>query len=94
MLRKTALFIITNIVLAFGIAGCGGYDNVASCEAWVEKMTCGNTDFSTLVVCSNYNEIDCDVSEYFDCLTENFSCDMGVADTAGWVACAALAVCE
>ena len=94
MLKKSALFILSNLGLAFALSGCGGHDNVAACEAWVEKATCGNTNFSTLVACGSYADLDCDISDYFDCLTENFSCDMGVPNTAGWVACAAFAVCE
>ena len=94
MHKKLALLTLMNIVMTLSLSGCGSYDNVAACEAWVETMTCGETDFSTLVVCSNYEAIECNIADYFDCLTENYSCDMGVADTAGWAACSALAVCE
>ena len=50
MHKKLALLTLMNIVMTLSLSGCGSYDNVAACEAWVETMTCGETDFSTLVV--------------------------------------------
>ncbi len=73
-----------------------GAQNVAACEEWLASMSCGDTDYSTLVSCDAYEEITCDVSDYFDCLTENTTCDedLGVADLTGWTVCTDYAVCE
>ena len=81
-----------------GLVACAnaGEANVAACEDWVASMECGDTDYSTLVTCSSYSETTCDISEYFDCLSDNTTCDedLGVADTTGWADCTDLAVCE
>ena len=73
-----------------------GQANVDSCETWVADVSCGETDFSGLVDCTIYEETDCDISGYFDCLTSNGSCDdaTGVYDSSGWTTCASEATCE
>ena len=73
-----------------------GKANVDSCESWVASMECGTTDFSSLVGCEAYEDYDCDVSDYFNCLSENTTCDedLGVPDVLGWSECIALAECD
>jgi len=83
------------IGLGFGAVACTGPDNVASCNEWLESASCGDFDFSASVDCSVYENTDCDISEYFECLTANTSCDegTGVPDVSGWGQCAAKATC-
>jgi hypothetical protein len=73
-----------------------GADNVGACEDWLASMECGDYDFSELVDCSIYSDTPCDISDYFDCLAENGSCDedTGVYDSSGWADCADLASCD
>lgn len=73
-----------------------GFDNVAACEDWLDAVSCGSYDFSTAVDCNLYEETLCDIADYFDCLTDNTSCDdtLGIPDTTGWASCSNLALCE
>jgi len=73
-----------------------GKKNVAACEDWLASMSCGDTDYTTLVSCDAYEETTCDISEYFDCLTENTTCDedLGVADMSGWTECTSYTTCD
>ncbi len=73
-----------------------GFDNVQACKDAVASMECGAYDFSTSVDCSVYEEHDCDLSEYFDCLTDNLVCDekTGVPDLSGWNGCGELFACD
>lgn len=80
--------------LALALSACG-YDNVGACEDWVASMECGDYDYSSVVDCSVYEDYNCDVADYFDCLTDNTTCDdaTGVADMSGWTECTSLAAC-
>ena len=85
--------------LAFvGMTACKdvGKENVESCEAWVDSQSCGEYDFSSALGsgCSYYEDLDCDISGYFDCLTENTSCDGDLADISGWTSCLSQATCD
>ncbi len=85
------------ILSVLGLTACGsvGDKNVSACEDWLASMSCGDTDFSTLVSCDVYQDTTCDVSDYFTCLTDGTTCDeaTGVADMTGWADCATLATC-
>lgn len=83
-------------LFALSLLGCGAADNVGACEDWVAAMQCGEYDYSTVVDCTIYEETTCDISDYFDCLTENTTCDeaTGIPDTTGWTSCYDLASCE
>ena len=69
-------------------------DNVAACERWVDTVSCGDFDFSMLVDCDLYEDTVCDISDYFDCLSDNTECNDGVPDTQGWQNCAEEAECD
>lgn len=90
-----ALAIVLFGVFALSIAGCGA-DNVAACEDWIDSTSCGSTDVSTLIDCNIYEETSCDIADYFDCLTDNTSCDeaTSMVDTTGWTSCLSLAQCD
>ena len=78
------------------LAACNpGKKNVAACEDWLAAMECGDYDFSSSTDCSIYEETECDISEYFTCLTDNTSCDdaTGVPDITGWSNCLDKAEC-
>ena len=93
--------------LLFVIAiGCGDdseslntgtpFDNVSACENWVEALSCGDYDFGSSVSCESYRNVTtCDISDYFDCLTDNTSCDTntGIPDFSNWQSCTPLATC-
>ena len=46
--------------------------------------------------CTVYSETACDISGYFDCLTDATDCDedLGIVDTTGWADCAEEATCD
>ena len=83
--------------LAFvGMTACKdvGKANVESCESWIDSQNCGDYDFSGDIVCSSYEELECDISGYFDCLSDNTSCDGDMPDISGWSACLSQATCD
>ncbi len=68
-------------------------DNVAACEALVDEIECGEFDLSSVVDCSLYAGLACDIADYFDCVRDNISCVDGVPDSSGIINCADLANC-
>lgn len=94
-LTPALAIVLFSAFLAFSIGGCGT-DNVAACEDWLDTVSCGTYDFSTNVDCSIYEETDCDIADYFDCLSDNTTCDetLGMPDTQGWTSCSSLALCD
>ncbi len=62
--------------------GVGGVTNgnatVLACEAMVEAISCGETDYSADYGCSAYSEVQCDLSDYFICIGEAYTCEDGV----------------
>ncbi|MEM9696801.1 MAG: hypothetical protein AAGA56_29970 [Myxococcota bacterium] len=71
----------------------GSFDNAAACNAWLNNTVCGDFDLSTAVNCDALGTAQCDISPYFSCLTENFTCNDGIPDTTGFTNCASLASC-
>jgi hypothetical protein len=74
-------------------------DNVDACEDWVAELSsseCGGADWSQLAGCQAYADVTCDLAGqgFFDCLTENTMCTVGVPDVSGWTQCASLGTCE
>ena len=69
------------------------FDNTAACNDWLAAVSCGEFDFTGVVDCSIYANLACDVADYFNCLTNNTTCDevTGIPDTTGWTQCASLA---
>lgn len=63
------------------------YDNVATCEDWVDDFACGDYDPTVTILCEQYEFAACDVSDYFECLTLEGSCEDGTYDASGWVNC-------
>lgn len=76
-----------------GNEGDGASNNVAACEALVDDLSCGSTDFSLYVDCSLYATVTCDISDYLGCLDDNFTCTDGIFDASQWSSCASLAQC-
>lgn len=100
-LTKTTALYSLFAVLAFSTgllaSGCSDdVDNVEACESWLEATSCGTTDFGLFIDCSIYEDTECDISAYFDCLTDNTTCDeaTGVADVTAWSMCASKAQCD
>ena len=71
-------------------------DNEAACNNWKQAVSCEGADLSILNMldCSTYDSYACDISAYFDCLTENTKCNGSVLDVSGWTGCQNLAVCK
>lgn len=97
-MRKVLAIFFVLVICSLALPACESADNVAACESWLDSMECGTQDFSTLVDCEIYSPdtYPCDVSDYFDCLTDEGSCDedLGIYDAAGWTSCADLASCD
>jgi hypothetical protein len=72
----------------------GPVDNVGACEDWIDAYECGGFDIGQSLNCDLYADAICDLSEYFDCLTDNTACTNGFPDTSGWSACVDLATCQ
>jgi|GEM_PF-5073181 len=79
------------------LAACT-FDNVGACESFLDATACGEFNPATSIDCTAYEPARCDISAYFDCLSDEFVCDgstdPATADTSGWAACEELAVCE
>lgn len=88
------LFAVMFAGMLFSMSACGSYDNVQSCKDWVEAISCGEYDFTTVIDCNGYESADCDISDYFDCLTDNTTCAEGVPDMSGWATCVSKATCS
>lgn len=71
----------------------GAIDNVGACEEWIDASECGEYDWSSVIDCSIYADLPCNISAYFNCLTDNTSCVEGIPDTSGWANCYELATC-
>jgi hypothetical protein len=76
--------------------GDGSADNVAACNSWKDAVSCEGADLSILnqLDCSTYNMYACDISAYFDCLTENTKCNGSALDVSGWTGCQNLIDCQ
>ncbi|MEM9458464.1 MAG: hypothetical protein AAGF11_30080 [Myxococcota bacterium] len=71
----------------------GAIDNVGACEEWIDASDCGEYDWSSVIDCSIYADLPCNINDYFNCLTDNTSCVEGIPDTSGWANCYQLATC-
>lgn len=67
--------------------------NVAACEAFVDALECGNADLTRALACDEWSALDCDVAAYFDCLRDEFRCELGQPDVQNWEQCTALGRC-
>jgi hypothetical protein len=56
--------------------GGNTYDNVGACQDLEDSMNaldCLTTDFD--YSCDSYDGVDCDYTDYFDCMADVYSCD-------------------
>lgn len=74
--------------------GGGAVDNEAACNDLVDGLDCGGMDLGQFVDCSAYASLTCDLSDYLQCLEDEFVCNDGVFDASGWAGCVSLASCE
>jgi len=58
------------------------------------SITCGSFDPSTVVQCDSYANLTCDISGYFDGLTQNFKCTNDIPDPSGLTAWIDKAKCQ
>jgi hypothetical protein len=72
----------------------GSFDNVAACEELVDSCECGEMDLSMYVQCDSFAMYGCDISDYFDCLSDEVRCQNDVLDPSGIQGCVGLASCE
>lgn len=93
------LLLAAGLAAGLATAACqqDEFNNVAACEEWVDSVSCGDTDVSTLIDCDIYADTtQCDIADYFDCLTDNTTCDEenGIIDVSAWTSCVSLASCD
>lgn len=72
----------------------GEVDNVGACNDLLDQLDCGGMDLGQFVDCSAYASLSCDLSDYLQCLEDEFVCNDGVFDASGWAGCVSLASCE
>lgn len=72
----------------------GDVDNVGACNDLLDELDCGGMDLGQFVDCSAYASLSCDLSDYLQCLEDEFVCTDGVFDASGWAGCVSLASCE
>jgi hypothetical protein len=83
------------------VVGCGN-DNGQACEDYVQKVTdCGDETVSATYTdawCEPLKELDCDISGYFDCMSEALGeCkdkNFPDIDATAAAACASQATCS
>lgn len=92
--------IVTVVGFALSMAACGT-DNVAACKDYVQTITdCGGAQAAiyTDSWCEAYDSVDCDISDYFDCLNDAMgectSGDFSNVDAMAVAACATKATCN
>jgi hypothetical protein len=71
-------------------------DNVSSCKSFLQQVACGATSLAGQFNCQTYAAQTCDLSPYFDCLSNHYVCTNGSYDPvklAGASECASKAVC-
>ncbi|MGH1343770.1 MAG: hypothetical protein ACRBN8_19595 [Nannocystales bacterium] len=66
----------------------GSSNNVQACEAFVDSLDCGLPQGA--LDCSSYAGLNCDLTDYLDCLADNSTCTNGMLDATGWVDCVSL----
>ena len=99
-MKKFWVMMLVVLVAGLIFVGCGddddAADNVGACEDWVAAMECGDFDITQYIDCAIYEETACDISDYFDCLTDNTTCDeaTGMLDMTGWGECVSKAQCD
>ncbi len=101
---KKILSVLFVCLFSFGMLACGdddggsSADNKAACEKWVKTISCGTFDATKSISCSAYSSTACDISGYFDCLTNEFKCkDVSgtkIPDMSGWSKCTSKATCS
>lgn len=88
---KKLMFSIAALA-ALALTGCGGVNNVESCNNWKNKVSC----VGATVDCSVYANTTCDISAYFDCLSTAYTCNGNTlsTDATKLSACASKATCK
>lgn len=94
-MRAATMMLITMAGAACATGG-SGFDNVAACDETLANFSCGDVDFAALIDCSAFADRTCDLTTYFDCLTDNFVCEEAASpafDVSNWETCAEMTVC-
>ena len=96
-IRKSLAGVLIVAGAALLWSGCAGPDNAAACQAYIDKvntLSCFKGAAFTFD-CSAFDNTTCDISDYFNCLTDNTKCDaMGIPDQSGTVSCTSKASCN
>jgi hypothetical protein len=77
-----------------GDKNSGTHDNVKACNDWKAAVQCSDLSSLNALDCGQYANVACDISAYFDCLTDNTKCNNDVLDVSGWGACASMVSCH
>jgi hypothetical protein len=59
---------------------------IASCERFLDGLSCGGIDFAQTLDCSAFDP-SCDLTSFLTCLDDNFVCNDGVAELGRWANC-------
>lgn len=101
MVQRLGLATVLLLSGCFGTVGGNGAiddddDNGTACRKFVDSVQCGTYDASSSIRCGEYETAECALADYFDCLSQNWSCDpaSGKVDTSDWSRCASLATCS
>ncbi len=72
----------------------GEPDNESACEALLDSLECAPPAGVALIDCASFSSSPCDLSDYFECLADNTTCNGEQLDASGWTQCMDLAVCS
>lgn len=96
---RPALLVLCLVGAAtIGLACDEPYDNVETCTDYLLAVDCGDyiTEDYAITTCETYADLECDLSEFFDCAAQHVGCtDDGYFTglDAAYEACAAKASC-
>ena len=97
-LRPFLLFLSLIGAISLGAACAESYDNVETCTDYLLAIDCGEviTEAYAIEVCESYADLECDLSDFFDCAADLVECTddayLSGLDTA-YASCAAKASC-
>jgi hypothetical protein len=97
MRRILAAMVGSMMFGGMALAACDSPDNAAACQDYIDKVNTLDCYKSAKFTfdCSVYDQTDCDISDYFECLTTNTKCDAnGIPDVTGTTQCTSKATCD
>ncbi len=91
---KRAVWITMLVAAGFAWAGCDGKEHHATCQdalTFYQSLPCAETsEFGTALedLCASADTIpNCDLTVFYDCITENFKCTNETLDATAELQC-------